>query len=128
MRAVCGRAERAGLGIVAHLPFGAGDEHGVLTLSAETRHPLLGAGCLVRLSVPPGHGDTAETAARLGRQERHEFTPAQSLGGWCGAHDPGLAYLSFLPAAVYEPGLLHHMIEDAVRRAEWVRGRLRGHL
>ena len=34
------------------------------------------------------------------------------------------AWLTFLPATVYEPGLLHHMLEDAVARARWVHDQL----
>jgi hypothetical protein len=118
-------AEPSGAGLGARIPLPGTTQRATLTLSAESRHPVLGSGVFVRLALPslPGAELDAAAAAGLNLAEARTFTPAQSLGAWCRSPEHGLAYLSFLPAAIYEPGLLHHIVEDAMLRLGWFGGR-----
>jgi hypothetical protein len=92
----------------------------LLTASAEERHPQLGSGVLLRLSLPdpPGAGSRelshlSNIAHELNRAEACEWSASHFLGASC-AHArqpvPGISFVTFLPAGVYVPGLLQAFI------------------
>jgi hypothetical protein len=117
-------ASAMGVGFTADLPFlDLADSAGTaatITASAEARHPILGYGALVRLALPMHQGG-AEMAARLNAAEAREATTAHMLGAWCKGQEGGVSFLTFLPAAAYEPGLLRLMALNAAERARWVK-------
>ena len=77
--------------------------------------------------MPPSlRWDAAALVVHLNLAETREWTGAHYLGGWCQAREGDVSFMSFLPAAVYEPGLIALFLRDAVRRAEWLSRRLRG--
>jgi hypothetical protein len=113
------RAERAGIGIHARLP-GA-----TLMVSAETRHPQVGAGVHLRIAVKTKEGmDTADASARLNLAEARESSEGCFLGAWCGGSDDEVAFVTFLPAVMYEPGLMGQLCAHAAERVRWAQGAL----
>jgi hypothetical protein len=113
-------AERAGVGVRAEM------EGATFMVSAETRHPQIGAGAHLRVAVRVPHGlEPAATALRLNVAEAREAMEGHLFGAWCGAADDEVAFVTFLPAAVYEPGLLPHLCVNAAERARWAQAWLR---
>jgi hypothetical protein len=113
------RAERAGIGIHARLP-GA-----TLMVSAETRHPQIGGGVHLRIAVKTRPDvDTAAASARLNLAEARESAEGCFLGAWCGGSDEEVAFVTFLPAVMYEPGLMGQLCAHAAERARWAQGAL----
>lgn len=97
---------------------------------AET-HPELGSGLFVRLFLPSARvAPSARAALQLNELERHEAGPAAvSTGAWCLeqsepaiAYDvrpapPRLAFVEFLPNALFLPGLVAESVRDVASRA-----------
>lgn len=136
-------ANEGDLGLTAEFPFtGArpaaelafrGEDNvetALLTVKATERHPQLGSGALVQLSLPltlPA-ADAAELAARLNRVEAEESPDsALCLGAWCPDRSDGICFVTFLPSAIRRPGLLNVVVLDAGLRTRWVEGYLRRH-
>ena len=87
------RAARAGIGVHAEL------DEAELTVSAETRHPQIGAGAHVRVGVRIPRGlDPIRGALRLNLAETRE-DGGQFLGAWCAGAEEEVAFVTFLPAA-----------------------------
>jgi hypothetical protein len=61
---------------------------------------------------------------RLNWMEVTGATDAHFLGAWCPNRPNGLAFVSFLPAALYRPGLLDNLVLNAAVRARWAGDRL----
>src|SRR5581483_7749432 len=91
--------------------------------SGSSRHPQLGSGALLRVSLPPEmHPDVHKVAASaLNTAELARTSAAHCLGAWCTDPRPelGLTYVTFLPAATHRRGLLVEMARSAVIRARW---------
>lgn len=117
-----------GRALTVEFPFregkaSAGDGSAVLTVSAEATHPQLGSGLLLRLRPPvPPAPHAAEVAGRLNAAEIREWTQANFFGAWCTGHDDTLWFATFLPAGLYEPGILSQMVRNAAARARWTAG------
>jgi hypothetical protein len=103
----------------------------LLIASAQERHPQLGSGVLLRLTLPdpPGGGSQelsqlSEIAHELNRAEAREWAPSHFLGAWC-AHSKqpvsGISFVTFLPAGVHAPGLLQAFILNSGLRARWAK-------
>jgi hypothetical protein len=107
--------------LTAEVPLdGAGGPRAVLTASSEGSHPQLGSGLLVRLRLPSAPAlPAAELAGRLNAAEAFEWTEVNLFGAWCSGHDEHLWFALFLPAGLYEPGLLGLIVRNAVARARW---------
>ena len=119
-------AKQDGLGFTAKLslpgPGGAGEPetHGVLQASADTQHPRLGTGLLLRLTLPHVRGQSAaQQAAYLNLAEFREWTNSHLFGAWCKSGEDSLAFVQFLPAAVYEAGLLSRLAWNLAVRGQW---------
>jgi hypothetical protein len=105
----------------------------LFTANGTERHPQLGSGALVRLSLPapedPSVRDpqrAARLASRLNLAEPHEWAMCHFLGGWCTDPNPGigLSFVTFLPAAVYRPRLLDALVLSMAVRAKWAKAHL----
>ena len=103
----------------------------LLFASAEERHPQLGSGAFLRISIPiDGDGDEELTrrallANMLNRMELAEWGRFHFLGSWCPDHAPeGVAFVTFLAAATYRKGLLEAMCMSMGARALWAAQRL----
>jgi hypothetical protein len=104
------------------LPGGAGEPevHAVLQASADTQHPRLGSGLLLRLELPHVQGaSAAQEAADLNLAEFREWTNSHLFGAWCKGGEDSLAFVQFLPAAVYEAGLLSRLAWNLAVRGRW---------
>ena len=119
------KAEQDGLGFTAELTLpgtapGEVETHAVVHASADTQHPRLGSGLVLRLTLPPAQGRTAaEQAAALNLAEFREWTNSHLFGAWCKSGEDGLSFVQFLPAAVYEAGLLSRLAWNLAVRARW---------
>jgi len=118
------KAERNGLGFSAELTLpGAPGEPEILAVvqaSADTQHPRLGSGLVLRLTLPPRSGaSAAEQAAALNLAEFREWTNAHLFGAWCKSGEDALSFVQFLPAAVYEAGLLPRLAWNVAVRGRW---------
>jgi hypothetical protein len=97
---------------------------GVLTMSAEPRHPQLGSGLLSVLSIPY-ELDPALLLALSHELNLAEATTASArshfLGAWCPAPEPSraLAFASFIPSAACRPALIEAMALSMAARAAW---------
>jgi hypothetical protein len=98
-------------------------ETALLRVDTKARHPQLGSGAFLHLALPVniGQPEAAAIAMRLNRGEATQLADAHFLGAWCPDRPRGLAFVSFMPAAVYRPGLLDVMIMDAGLQARWAR-------
>lgn len=97
-----------------------GETHAVLHASADTQHPRLGSGLLLRLTLPHVQGATAaEQAASLNLTEFREWTNSHLFGAWCKSGEEALSFVQFLPAAVYEAGLLSRLAWNLAVRGRW---------
>ena len=125
-------AHRDGLGFSAQLrlpgPGGAGHEetHATLHASADTQHPRLGTGMTLRLTLPHVLGQSAaEEAAYLNLAEFREWTNSHLFGAWCKSGEDALSFVQFVPAAVYEAGLLSRLSWNLAVRGRWAASFLR---
>ncbi|HYT87891.1 MAG TPA: hypothetical protein VEL76_04160, partial [Gemmataceae bacterium] len=110
-------------GVSAEFPFD--NFTSLLKLKTEEPNPWLGHGLLTLLSVPAGEsGETNVAAARLALElnelELRTLTHSQFLGSWCPGNQ-ALTFVSFLPNAMYLPGLSRVLVGPAMMaRAAWV--------
>ena len=128
-----------GAGLTAELPFFddvpavlGGRGTALLVATATERHPQLGSGALLRLSLPalPGADPAdsrrgAQLAGELNRAEPQAWAAAHFLGAWTFDPTLGLTFVTFLPAAVYRARLLDAMLRSMAARAQWARSYLR---
>ena len=94
----------------------------LLTASNLEKHPGLGSGCLIRLTLPvsrPG----ARFANELNLAENREFTGFHGLGSWCSGPN-GLTHITFLPNIEHRSGLLRAMVLNDAMRASWAATRV----
>jgi hypothetical protein len=98
-------------------------ETALLRVGTKERHPQLGNGAFFHLALPLNFDrpQAAAIAMRLNHAEATEPSDAHFLGAWCPDRPRGLGFVSFLPAALYRPGLLDVMIMNAGLRARWAR-------
>ena len=119
------KAEQDGLGFTAELNLpgaaqGEAETHAVVHASADTQHPRLGTGLVLRLTLPPARGQTAAAqAAELNLAEFREWTNSHLFGAWCKSGEDALSFVQFLPAAVYEAGLLSRLAWNLAVRGRW---------
>lgn len=125
-------------GLSAELPFLddvpailGGRGTALLVATAAERHPQLGSGALLRLSLPtlPGADPAdarqgAQLAVDLNRAEPQAWAVAHFLGAWTFQPTHGLTFVTFLPAAVYRPRLLDALLWSMAARAQWARSYL----
>jgi hypothetical protein len=102
-------------GIDAELPFD-GHQPSRLELDAEFRHPALGSGLRLALTLP-----VSATPARVQSLNAGEVvTPdAHQLGGWCASEDDQLEFVSFIPTAAYVPNLARALVYHMSARNGW---------
>jgi len=106
-------------GLSAEFPFF--EMTSLLTIRTNERHPQLGNGMLVRLSLPVGcpKEDWARVAIDLNARELRSLTRSPFLGSWC-AGDDAITFVSFYPNVAHQPGLLQNLVNYSMGRARWV--------
>lgn len=125
-------------GLTAEFPFlgprsgaqasleGRPPETALLQITRNDRHPQLGSGCLVRLTLPVG-ADTEGMALELNRREATLASDCHFLGAWC-VGPIGLTFVTFLPAIAHRPGLLANIFMSSAIRTRWAREQILGRL
>lgn len=97
----------------------------LLHLLASQPHPVYGPGLVVALSLPPEAEPVAEravsTSVMLNEAEAREGPAVDGFGAWCVHPHAGLAYVSFWPALLDQPGLPERLAWAAGTRARWAR-------
>jgi hypothetical protein len=112
-------------GLTVETPFG-GDS-ALIQLVTGQAHPRLGNGLLATLQIPwfPGLDETLKAAETFNLMESETPNFVPQLGHWCanetrgGAVGP--AFSTFLPNAVYGPGLAMYLAGWMVARARWMK-------
>lgn len=85
------------------------------------RHPVLGRGLTVRMTLPVSFGkDTGlQVAARLNLLETREFARCHFNGAWSVNERADFVFSSFLPVAFYQPRLLVNLVLSCALRSRW---------
>jgi hypothetical protein len=122
-------------GLTAEFPYGedggpavAGGSSNLLTVTTEERHPRMGSGVLMRLSLrEPPMVEPREALAplQLNQLEASGECDAHFLGSWCSDPAGGSpTFVSFLPSALSGPETLLNLVLSMGIRSQWVAGRL----
>lgn len=112
-------------GVTVEFPFpGAIPPTVLVRFFADVPNKTYGAGALLRMrlpSLPSGTLTGAEIANILNVGEIGQMEAGYSFGAWCIDVESrkGAAYVTFLPAAAYMPGLLQSMAISFAAKARW---------
>lgn len=105
-------------GVTIEVPYR--ETTALIRLDANERHPDLGSGMLVRLSLPGGPGPGPEWAAMRNRQELESLTRAHLVGSWVGSADFA-TFVSFYPNMLARTGMgAVNVALSTINRARWV--------
>jgi len=110
--------------LTVHTPFGAATA--LIEVRTDQGHPVLGAGLLVTLELPPftDLDEAIALAARLNFEEAARFTHVPQFGFWHpfddGIGKVTLIHTSFIPNALYQPNLVPTMAYWSGWRADLV--------
>jgi hypothetical protein len=93
----------------------------LLRVTTKERHPQLGSGVLMRLSMPNrlDQQEQWRAAVRINQLEATTFVRSHFLGAWCRDPDGTLTHVAFLPNALHQPGLLLSTVISTAVRARW---------
>ena len=112
-------------GLTAEVPFGNGSA--LIQCWTDQAHPQLGNGLLVTLQLPYILADQSDGGvAALNFFEARAWTEVPNLGCWH-TRDTGSArgkvpaHSTFIPNALYRPGLIQNFVLWEIGRARWVR-------
>lgn len=112
-------------GLTAEVPFG--NDSALIQCWTDQAHPQLGNGLLVTLHLPCNAVDQADGGvAALNFFEARAWTEVPNLGCWH-SRDTGSArgklpaHSTFIPNAIYRPGLIQNFVLWEMGRARWVR-------
>jgi hypothetical protein len=83
----------------------------------QEKHPQLGSGCLIKLTLPIGENE-CEVANSLNLLEMSGNNQTHFFGSWCKGPN-GITYISFIPAAIYQPNLLSLIFHSYATKAQW---------
>jgi hypothetical protein len=115
-------ADNGGLAIEASF----GEDIALISLRTDQTHPALGTGLLATLYLPV-YGErkqTAEQCASMNLIESMWTDDFPQLGCWYpqGSREgpDGLTFTTFVPNALYQPGLAHCVTDWMFRRARWL--------
>jgi hypothetical protein len=99
----------------AELPFD-GAEPSRLELDAAFKHPALGSGLRLMLTLPvPAVASRVQglNAAETNQPDAHQ------LGGWSASEEDRLAFTTFVPAAAYMPNMARALMYHMATRNGW---------
>jgi len=111
-------------GLTAEFPFGAGDT-ALFQADTRERHPHLGSGLLLRLTLPFAQPlpEAVAFAALLNGVEAAGDLHTPALGAWTvdsAGERARAVFVSFLPSILHSPGLLLNLTFHAAGRAAGV--------
>ncbi|MDN5942237.1 MAG: DUF4339 domain-containing protein [Nitrospira sp.] len=97
----------------------------LLQIESRIRHPQLGSGALLKLTLPLNISEERgrEIALELNLAETKERTWCHGFGAWCTDHSikESIAYVMFIPAVLYRPRILQPFFWHMAARTKWVR-------
>ena len=107
--------------------FQFGQDTSMMRIISTENHPSIGSGVGMFFQIPIfGSQESAcMIAGALNRAEEHTKSPSHLIGSWCAktlGNRSVPAFVTFLPTALYKPGLLTSLTYSAVNRARWVAG------
>lgn len=110
-------------GLTAEFQFG--NATSMMRILASEPHPIIGSGVALSLNIPMWgtKEDAAQIAGALNRAEADRQSMGHLLGSWFGktVGDKSIpAFSFFVPAALYQPGLLTNLVFSFAARARWV--------
>lgn len=112
-------------GLTAEVPFGSGSA--LIQCWTDQAHPQLGNGLLVTMMLPHNATDAPDGGvAGLNFIEARVWTEVANLGCWH-SRDAGRgrgifpSHSTFVPNALYRPGLVQNFVLWEMGRARWVR-------
>lgn len=96
----------------------------LVRLLADVPHPAYGSGVMFLMklpSLPSGRPSGAALANLLNLAELDQIESGYGLGAWCldVEDQKGTAYVGFLPAAMFMPGLLNNIVVSLSAKARW---------
>lgn len=112
-------------GLTLETPFG--NDSFLIRLFTDQKHPQLGNGLLATLQVPyfPGRAEAERAAVLYNFPESISFTFFPIFGSWqvheVGDDCVGPAFSSFIPNALYQPGLATNLALWMLGRARWIK-------
>ncbi len=113
------------LGLTLEVPFG--QNSALIRFWTDERHPQLGNGLLITTQLPYWEGaqKISEFAGNLNFLEARSWTDFPQLGCWhthaAGDEQFVMAHSTFVPNALYRPGLVLNLAMWSAARAAWVR-------
>ena len=110
-------------GLTAEFPIGSTTS--MMQVITGEKNPVIGSGVGILLQLPLwGSAERAAMMAGvLNRAEANRHTPGHLIGSWCSktiGERSNPTFASFIPAALYQPGLLTNLVFSAAVRAQWV--------
>lgn len=99
----------------AELPFDGG-EPSRLELDATYRHPALGSGLRMTLTLPVEARASRVQGLNAGEANAPD---AHQLGGWSASEADRLEFVTFVPAAAYMPNLARALVYHTATRNGW---------
>jgi hypothetical protein len=103
-------------------------ETSLVQLLTEPRHPAYGSGllALLRLPITQPADEIHRLAHGLNRAEALELTGIPQFGAWCQdpSADTSLVFATFVPSALFDPGIVNTLLFYTALRNEWARDRL----
>ena len=113
-------------GLTSYVPFG--DETALFRANTGEKHPLLGNGLLLTLTLPTGqisesYDINGHLIIVLNNSEKTSSTSGHCLGSWCltPVGDTGIApaFVTFIPAYGCNANVFTNMIFSALNRCRW---------
>lgn len=115
-------------GATVEFPFpGCVPSSTMLKILADAPHPKIGSGAMLVLRIPaiPGVKQDFQLANQLNLLEMQQWSRVRSFGAWCAdvlAKKPAeaIAYVSFIPSAIKQDGLLQNEVMAMGLRSRWL--------
>ena len=108
-------------GVTVEVPFNR--RTSLVQVRADARHPVLGSGLLVLLTLPVTATGAAQ-ALELNRHELEAGVRTKLMGSWV-PDETGLSFAAFYPSAVRQEGLAVNLLLGMLQRARWAAETLR---
>lgn len=111
-------------GLTAEFPFG--EQSSMMRVITNEPHRILGngVGMFLHLPIRTTNDECSSIACALNRAEADKSAVGHFLGSWCVKELGNFsvpAFAFFIPALLYQPGILTNLIMSMVQRAFWAK-------
>lgn len=114
----CVLATGEDVGVTAEFPFLG--RTSLTRFSAIEKNPKVGSGLLITLKIPDKPANGVMHALEMNECELKYLTRSHFLGSWCSTNDGTPTFASFVPNAIWKPGLAQYLMQSMMMRAMWV--------